>query len=214
MLSLFKATCPRKHRDQILLHRLLLGVRGCFPLLVSACPTHNTPPGGACPSAPHTHPTPASYTASRERKALRENAFLAEAVNPGQAGRDLPRTPPHPWTDIGGVQVRYAVIGRQPELTGSQARCLEHALQPSLPRAFSQEAFYLGGWGQGGGDGRRAADLLTLGRQEAHLGIAWDSDVFRKRPGGWEGQGIPGEPRDLLSLEEQGHGYGSAAQCA
>lgn len=68
----------------------------------------------------------------------------------------------------------------------------------SLPfqRAISQEAFYLEGWGQGGGDGRRAADLLSLGRQEAHLGIAWDSDVSRKRPGVWE------RPRRFLESPE------------
>lgn len=154
VLSLFSATCPRKHGDGYPYTGFYSQVRRCFPLLVSACPTHNTPPRGACPFAPHTHPTPASYLASRKRKALRENAFLAEAVNPGQAGRDLPRIPPHPWTDIGGVQVRYAVIRRQPELTASQVRCLSeaHALQPSLPEGLQPRSILFGvlgtGWGR------------------------------------------------------------------
>lgn len=77
-----------------------------------------------------------------------------QAVNPGQAGKDLPRILPHPWTDIGGVPVRYAVIRQQPELTARKARCLSeaHALQPSFVEGFQPRSILFGGleirWGR------------------------------------------------------------------
>lgn len=60
----------------------------------------------------------------------------------------------------------------QPELAACQATCLGDVLQRSLPEAFNQEVYCLGGRGQCEGDGRRTVGLFTLGRQEALLGTA------------------------------------------
>lgn len=58
---------------------------------------------------------------------------------------------------------------------------------PSLPEVLQSRSVLFGGLGQSWGDERRTVDLFTLGRQEAVLGTAQDSDGSRKRPGDWEG---------------------------
>lgn len=91
-----------------------------------------------------------------------------------------------------GVQSSGSNLSSQPARPHAP-RCLWVSHMPcSLQRAFSQDVSCLGGWGQGERDGRRTADLFTLGKQEALLGTAQDSDGSRKRPGDWRGQGTPG----------------------
>lgn len=85
----------------------------------------------------------------------------------------------------GGIWARWQPELSQPGLM--PPRCLwmrAHALQPFPPRGPSAKKHLLWGvGGQGGGGGRRTADLFSLGRQEGLLGTAPDSDALRKKLG-------------------------------
>lgn len=136
-----------------------------------------------CPSQPPPPATPAS----RGRGHSEPLPAKADGPQPSRQGSPL-NLQPLPRIEMGGAGGIWARW--QPELSQPglmPPRCLwmrAHALQPFPPRGPSAKKHLLWGvGGQGGGGGRRTADLFSLGRQEGLLGTAPDSDALRKKLG-------------------------------